>query len=102
MPREFCFVDQAGGDRNGAHPISLGRASVVGMIADKRPGAGTIDLPLATRVAQSDSHQVRAIMGHFSKRSEAQVAAESGSFHLGPANAREVARDESRRDAASP
>src|SRR5665213_2871603 len=102
MPRELRLLDQSGGDRDRAHAVGLGGANVVGMIADKRDWTRAIDPSFAARVAQRDTHQVRAIMGHFGKRSEAQVAAEPGALHLGPADASEVTGDEGRRNSAPP
>ena len=102
MPYQFFLADEAGSHSDRAHAVRFSRANVVGMIADERHWTRAVDPAFAARVPQCDADQSRAIASHFRERAEAQVAAQSGALHLGPADAREVAGDQARRDAAPP
>ena len=89
-----------GAHRNRANAIGLGGQHVVGMIADQRDGALAADPSLLAGAPDGNPHQPGTVARQFREGAETEIRPESRAFHLSPADAREIAGDQSDHDAA--
>src|SRR5258707_14695899 len=71
------------------------------MIADERDAGVAADPSFAARVPDGNAHQARAILRYFRESAEAKIWPQSRAIHFAPANASEVAGDESSDNAAT-
>src|SRR5258708_2222839 len=71
------------------------------MIPDKRNAGVAPDPALTASVPDGDAHQAGAILRHFRKSAETKIWPQPRTLHFAPANASEVARDESSDNAAA-
>ncbi len=87
----------ADGDR--AEAVGAGGGDIIGMIADERDGGVCGNPALFAGFADGQSGEGGAGGPLLGEGAEAEVGAESGAAHFGPADAAEVAGDEAHGDA---
>lgn len=83
------------GDGDATYAVGFGSEDIVFVVAKKDDRGGSGDPPVAAGMGNGPGGEGGARLALLGKRAEGKVIFQAGAIHFGPADHREVARDES-------
>src|SRR5437868_9551131 len=84
--------------RHGSSPIGFSRQDIARSVSYQRNNRALFNPTLPLRVPDRQTRQASPISSHLRERAEPEIAFQSTALHLAPADSRQIARHQNKRD----